>query len=200
MENAFGEVVELDFRRIQRSEPVEYSGTNPIPFFREVPAPTMDDPDAVRRVPVGSFQVPEGWREILLFFEYEPKKAAPMEFQLYGMDDSLRAFPEDTMVTFNASGVPLIARLGEDDMAIRDNANPPISYRRFLNSEFPVGFAAETGDGPKFVFENKMDFSPNERVILMLAPPRREGSIRLNVYSIHQSFEPDTSIEHSTAE
>ena len=50
-------------------------------------------------------------------------------------------------------------------------------------------FAISTKDGPKLVFENNLDYSEQYRVILMLAPPRRQSSIRIQAYSIPEFVE-----------
>lgn len=187
VEDANGDVIELNFKRIQRSDPVEYAGVNPITFFREIPAPTLDDPNAVQRIPVAQYLAPPELDEALLFFR--PARGGDktsLEFEIVGMDDSLRAFPKDSVIVINAADVPLFGRLGDANVKLVSGANPAISFRNYLNGEFPVGFAVQTEDGPKLIFENQLEFEEDYRIILLLAPPRREGSIRLNVYSIPQ--------------
>lgn len=180
-----GEVTELAFKRIQRSDLVQYAGINPVTFFREIPAPTLDDPNAVQRVTVAQFLVPQSLDEALLFFRPAlPKDGDGLPFEIIAMDDSLSAFPKDSLVAVNASDVPLFGILGGDQLNLVSGANPAISFRSFLNRDFPMGFAVQTEDGPKLVFENQLQLEKDYRIILMLAPPRREGSIRLNVYSI----------------
>lgn len=111
------------------------------------------------------------------------------------MDDSLDAFPQDSVLAFNASGVQLLARMGKENLRIVQGANTPISYERFLNKQMEVAFAVETEDGPKMVFENLLEFSDDHRIILMLGPPLRPGSMRMMVYSIPQFLEPPTPVE-----
>ncbi|MGE9295435.1 MAG: hypothetical protein ACQKBV_04020 [Puniceicoccales bacterium] len=184
-----GVVSELKFRRVQRSSPIQYHGPNPIVFFREVPAPSPEDATAIERVLVARYEVPSGIDEALLFFRAAGEPVGS-RFSVQGMDDSLEAFPGDSMVAFNATGAPLIARIGEDDHRVRPGANAAVSFREFIDEGIPVGFAVETDDGPKLVFENHLDYAENYRVILMLAPPRRQGSMRLMVYSIPETLGP----------
>ncbi len=188
-----GEVTELSLSRTRISEPIDYSGPNPIIFFREIPAPTLDDPNAVRREPLAQYLAPTTVKEGLLFFrEKQPTSTEPWLYEVYGMDFSLKAFPEDSLVTVNSTNFKLIGRLGKEGVSINEGANSAISYKQFIKDQFPVGFALETADGPKILFEKNMEFTENYRIILVLAPPRREGSIRLQVYSIPDLLRTDS--------
>ena len=174
--------VELDFNPHRRSAPVQYEGPLPLIFFRKGPPPEPDAPPA--RIPVAVYpereaDVPE---ELLLFFlpraEADPDTGTL--FQVFGMDDSLEAFPRNTLVVFNATGIPLVGKIHEDAFRSRPGASRPFALRRTLYT----GFAVETEEGPRIVFENNLEFAPDMRVILMLRPPRRPRSIRFQSYNI----------------
>jgi len=178
----------LDFRLVQRSGPYPYRGPREIVFFRERPAATPEAPDAVERTPVARTTVPREWRRALFFFdriEGEADRKNRLPYRVHAMDDSLEAFPRESVVAFNATGRTLHGRLGDRRLKLPPGPSEAIPFGA-ADGGLPAGFAVKTPDGPRVVFEHRLDFSGAYRIILMLAPPRREQSIRISVYHIPQ--------------
>lgn len=183
----------LDFRLVQRSGPYSYSGPREMVFVREVPAPNAGNPEGFTYQPLARINIPKGWNEVLFFFEeLEPDAAARnggLPYKVHMMDDSLSAFPVGSIVVFNACGARLAGKVGDKRARFNEGPAEAIDFSKAKNGALTTAFAVETADGPKLVFENRLEFSENYRVILMLAPPRRTGSIRIQVYNIPQFVE-----------
>lgn len=183
----------LEFRLVQRCGPYTYSGPREMVFVREIPAPTDEEPEAVAYEPVARVNIPKGWDEVLFFFEElapgEVDKEGKLPFKVHMMDDSLSAFPAGSLVVFNACGVPMAGKVGKERARFAPGPAEAINFSNTRDSVLTAAFAIETADGQKLVFENRLEFSENYRIILMLAPPRRAGSIRIQVYNIPQFIE-----------
>jgi hypothetical protein len=183
----------LTFRRVQRSGPYSYRGSPTIQFFRIIPSPTIEDPSAVLYEAVARATVPKGWSEVLFFFERLPDSRIQendgLPFKAHMMNDSRSAFPPRSLTVFNACGARLVGKLGDQSMQFGYGPSEPVVFRSNNGRPFSTAFAVETSDGPKVVFENDLSFDGEHRVILMLSPPRREGSIRIQAYNIAEYLE-----------
>lgn len=180
--------VALSFSRYRRSDPVEYKGTVPLVFFRQTPNPNPEEPPV--RTPVATYSMnPDNPVEDLLLFFLplpEPDPATGFPFKVFGMDDSLAAFPRDSAIIFNATGALLYGRVNGDEQVFRAGASQAFP----LGRDFDAAFAVETRDGPKLVFENVLQFSEDLRAIVMLRPPNRARSIRIVSYNIIERLDP----------
>jgi hypothetical protein len=185
----------LAFRRVQRSGPYSYSGKPTVEFFRIIPKPTVEDPNAVSYEVVGRATVPKNWKEVLFFFERIHESRIPknngMPFKIHMMNDSESAFPPGSLTVFNACGARLVGKLGDKRMQFDHGPSEPVVFRSQNERPFSMAFAVETSDGPKLVFESALEFGGEHRIILMLSPPRREGSLRIQVYNIAEYLEPN---------
>lgn len=185
-----GEPQELSFSRHRRSQAIQYTGPGRIVFFRFAPPPEPDAPPL--RLPVAVFEIDleNPVRELLLFFlpvpNPEQRKAGEPLFQLFGMDDSFEAFPRDTAIIFNATGATLYGQVNRRNQVFSAGASKPFA----LNRDFNAAFAVETRDGPRLVFENTLEFSEDLRAIVMLRPPSRARSIRIESYNILERLDP----------
>lgn len=183
----------LDFRLVQRSGPYSYSGPREMVFVKELPAPNEGNPEGVTYQTLARANIPKGWDEVLFFFEeLDPDEAdrnGGLPYKVHMMDDSLSAFPVGSLVVFNACGAKLVGQVGGERARFNEGPAKAIDFSKIEGGALTTAFAVETADGPKLVFENRLEFSENYRVILMLAPPRRTGSIRIQVYNIPQFVE-----------
>ena len=193
--------VPLTFSRYQRSAPIEYEGPAEIVFFRQSANPVPDQPPV--RTPVGVVSMDPAnpvEEALVIFLPLSPEEAggpvvSPLgqglqpqytpQFKLWVMDDSLEAFPRDSLMVFNATGARLFGSVIGQEMLIPAGATGPFDIGR----NFRAAFAIETQDGPKLVFENVLEFSGEKRVIFMLRPPKRRGSLRIQAYAITENLE-----------
>ena len=55
----------------------------------------------------------------------------------------------------------------------------------------PVAFLVETQQGSRFVYEKDLQYKENRRVILLLEPPRRKGSYKIQATSLIEILEAE---------
>ena len=173
-----GEVEELSFSRFLPSAPLRYRGPAGIIFFRLELSPTGEP----RRIPVARVEVPQGVERCLFFFRKGDDGALP--YAIDWIDDSPGAFPLDSMVLLNATGRNLIARVGNEELALPPGSSPAIPFGKIRNREIPVKLAISTASGAKLAFGNTIDAGSGGRVVLVLEAPRRAGSLRIRTYAI----------------
>ena len=183
----------LEFKLVRRSGPYSYTGLREMSFIRTVPAPTVEDPNAVRFKLLARVNIPKGWRDVLFFFEELSEQAAVenngLPYKVHMMNDSFRAFPVGSLIVFNATGRLLAGSVGGERGIYKDGPSKKVDFANKADGRISCAFAVKTTDGPKLVFESDLEYSERYRVILMLSPPRREGSIRIEAYSIPQFIE-----------
>ncbi|MEO0795348.1 MAG: hypothetical protein AAFX93_09310 [Verrucomicrobiota bacterium] len=187
VESEPGLVTELSFSNLNRSETINYHGPNPIRFFREKPAPTESDPKATKRVVVATYDLSERWDDALLMFKSLPtKNEQKHEFTVLGIDDSPGSFPRGSIIAINATNIQLIARMGKERLVIPPGPSPAFSFLPYHEDPLLISIATDSKDGPKLLFENSLTFAPDSRVLLIMKPPRKKGSLLLKVYSISE--------------
>jgi len=183
-----GRAAEVTFRRGQRSFSFRHRGGPVIHFFRK----SVDASGNEVRVPVGAATLSPQWREALLFFFPNPQwPTTGPEFFVQAMNDSRSAIPTDHLVFFNATGATLLGVFGQQEIELGVGATGPFDLGPFLDSSVPIGLVVKDGESFREVYVSRLTFSPGSRTILLLMPPRREGSYRIMVRGIYDfSSEP----------
>jgi len=160
----------------------EYRGPRQLVLFKETPAPTEENPDAIQRTPLGAVSIPEGMRNGILLVRQSPR--ADRAYDLWLVDADARHFPNNSLLVFNGTGVRLVGKVGKTQAYFQPGPATPIDLTRYQDKGIPAAFLVETEEGPKFVFEKALEYALNRRVILLLEPPRRKGSLRIQVTNL----------------
>lgn len=182
--------IPLSFNAYHRSDPINYIGPPDLVFFRLVQPNDPGLPPV--KLPVASFSVnPNNYPErILLFFVKvdNPENNSGRRFRVLGMNDTFEAFPTGKIIIFNPTDFVLQGKVNNE---VRDFGFGP-SEPFPLNASTHTAFAIETTIGPRMVFEGVFNYTEENRVILMLRPPRRRGSIRFSAHNIFERAPPTT--------
>lgn len=181
-QRAGGREQELTFRRSQRSFAFEYQGAPEMVFYRRAKDAEGND----IKVPVAMATVPIEWKQVMMFFFPNPRaEEGGPEFFVYPMNDSVEALPVDHLIFFNATGAPLLGVFGTQEIQLGMGAAGPFDLRPFLDATVPIGLVVKDGETFRKVYVSRLSFSQGSRVILLLMPPRREGSYRIMVRGIY---------------
>ncbi len=192
VETAPEQVETIEFQNYRRSASYEYNGKQPIVFFREI----INDDNTVTRFPVATVNLPNSVNEyLLLFVPTGEEKEAAGEFNIFHLNESIQAFPLDSIIIFNGAKEQLIGRVGKKNTIFSNGFSKEFDIKDFYIAEedfflVPVKFALETNEGPQIVFTNNFEFHPGQRTILILNPPDRPGSHRLKVNKLTDSLTP----------
>ena len=175
---------ELSFSRGRRSPTFTYQGPNPITFIRTDAAgePT----------PIAQANIPDTVQHALLFFRPKPEPVPDNSwaYSIEVMDDSVQAFPNNSLILFNATGQQLQGKVEAHIHALALGPSQPIRLPGNARARATmISIAINTRDGPKLAFQNTLQFPHNHRHILMLAPPPRTGSLQISAYIIQQAID-----------
>lgn len=196
-----GVATPLEFKKKRRSDTYEYKGPELMVFFRM----GVDTEGEPIRIPVGSVTVPSGVSEPLFFFI--PTKDSTEERPVYRIswiDDSLSAFPYGEVMVFNASGVELAAKIGEDQLMMAYGPSKKWPVQELVRSSrdpwVSLFFAAEVRpDEYELVYRNTVQFAENSRTIVILRPPRRPRSIKIETYLLEDYIPEILTLEGETS-
>lgn len=180
------EAVPQAFSHQRRSE-VQKAAGDTLVFTRERIDPATAKPV---RVAVARASWPAGVRTALLVFVPRATVGADgIEFDVLATDDGEEAFPADTVRLLNLAPVPLLARLGEQNHEMKPGVSPPIrladaAAKGGSSLALAVGMRTEAGLVPLYL--GPIEIRPLSRVLVLVLPPRVEGSRKVRVNVITQ--------------
>lgn len=176
------------FNRYRRSGSVTYKGTSPIIFFRI--EETSDPEIPFRKVPIARFKITEATptEDLLLLTRPNPvQKPNQPELFISGMDDSRDAFPQNTVIFMNLTSLELIGLVNEERADFPKGPSIPFS----LTTTFKTSVIFDDTKDFHFLLDNSFSFEDDSRVILVLQPPKRKGSLRIRCRYIVDTSSPE---------
>lgn len=182
------EIDTLSLGKFMKGRVHEYQGPASLVFFREEPDPLPNKPENKIRIPVAQTTIPSGIEEALLILTPAGGNSN-REFFIHIVNADPTNFPINSIRVFNATGVRLAGRVGSDNKNFNPGISPPFSLEPFIDEGIPVAFLVETNEGPKFVYEKDLEYARDRRVILLLEPPRRKGSYKIQATNIIERVE-----------
>ena len=183
-----GEVATLSLGKFIKSRVHEYEGPNQLVFFREIPEPIPQDPTRIKRKPVGIIQIPANIEEAVLIFAPSPSNPSA-EFAITFISADAEDFPSNSIRVLNKTGARLVGKVGQENLFFENGVSKPFDFGDYFDGGIPVAFLVETDEGPKFVFEKKLEYAANRRVILLLQPPKRKGSYKIQATNLIEVLE-----------
>lgn len=191
-----GEVFELlEFHRTHRSiRTYQYKGPLAFSIYVENPSYVATDPLSLPYIKISESAPPTSAKRQLIIFAASPlnRESSDPErrFTLYHIDDSPEAFRRNTIVVINTTRAELYGSVADYRINLPTGHSRPIPYSSSSSSNAAtnISFALETKNGAKLVMSNDLKIPNNRRVILILEPPRRPGSLRISVRMLSESI------------
>ena len=177
---------ELEFFSSARSRLYEYEGPNPIIFFRETPAPTNEDPNAVNRAKVAELTLPQEGGEFLFIF-FPDSIGDNEKYQIYPLDDSKSELPRGSIRLFNATSFQLEGVFGQNKISL---APGPSEAYRVLGSSMSLGLGIRYADRFYMSYDGPVALETDSRGLFILFPPFVTGSAMLQTRYLRDS-EPE---------
>ena len=174
---------ELEFFSSARSKLYEYEGPNPIIFFRETPAPTMEDPNAVNRTKVAELSLPDEGGEFLFIFFPESSRDNE-KYQIYSLDDSKSELPNGSIRLFNATSFLLEGVFGQNKIKL---APGPSKAYRLQGNSMSLGLGFRYEDKFHMSYNGPINLETNSRGLFMIFPPFVKGSAILQTRYLRDS-------------
>lgn len=182
------EIDTLSLGKFMKGRVHEYQGPATLTFFREELAPLPNDPENTTRIPVARNLIPSGVEKAILILTTASTDSG-YEFNVHFVDADPSSFPINSIRVFNATGVRLAGKVGTQNRYFEPGISDSFSLNPFIDEGIPVAFLVETNEGPKFVFEKDLEYTENRRVILLLEPPRRRGSYKIQATNLIERAE-----------
>ena len=162
----------LTFYSSARSEKYQYEGVNPIIFFKETPAPTPENPDAVTRNKVAEVNIPTPGGEYLFIF-FSDYRGDQEAYKIYPLNDSTQALPYGAIRLFNATSFTLEGVLGKERIKLEPG---PSKFYRVGNGLVSLGLGFRHGDKFHQSFNSPLELNNDARGLMMIFPPFVKGS------------------------
>lgn len=175
-----GVPVKLTFRVNGRSAPFKALPGKPLVFASEKTDPATQRKTYVPAAEV-SWPVAGATKALLVFGVGTAADGAPV-VRVMALDDGVEAFPLRTVRVFNATGRPLLGKVGSFEGELPVGVSPPRAYP--VKSEdpaqigsFPMAFAiAEAGAEPRLLYSGHGEAWPLGRSLVFLLPPKEAGA------------------------
>lgn len=197
-----GDPVLLDLSPHRRSKTQQATGSTLV-FIRQridpetgLPLPPPKSPAAETKppVPVARVTLPAGMSNTVLMFMPRAKPGDDgIEFDVVPIDDSLEAFPSDTLRVLNLTPVPLQAHLGDKQIEIKPGLSPALSLLEVRKPDATVvPFAlsvSQVGAKPRPLYRGAIEARPNSRTLVTVHPPGTPDSRKMRVSVVLQTVE-----------
>ena len=177
----------LTFWSYERSPKHRFKGLSPMEFYRKEMLANGDvSYQVVATTPV------ESRAEDLLLFFHAIKPETPgskQEFQILALDEGRQVFPLDTVTFVNATGANLEGVFGNKPIFLKHGISAPYDLKPFFKEETLIGLAVQYEGNLQKVLHSKWSFYPDYREIVLLLPPGKAGSLRIQAFRISQHRE-----------
>jgi len=193
--NSGTEFHELTFHRTHRSPTTyTYEGPRQFSIFVRNSDFNPEDPLSPAFIAVASHKLKEiGGRRLLILSAghgNREKADANRSFRIFELNDSPDHFERNSIIVLNATGARLFGMVSEQRITLPTGFSEPIPYEGSVGSAGAtrIAFALETKAGPKLVMSNDLKLPNNRRILLILQPPRRPNSLRIDVRMLSESI------------
>lgn len=183
----------LAFNRQRRSPALAGPRNGSITFHRRQTNPDTGKPEYL---PVAQGVWPADVTTAL--FVFMPRAAsAPGEpqFDVFACDDGLETFPPETLRVVNTTRATFKARVGLETLDIPPGPSRIFSTTAFIppNEEapdpgMPLYLAVQGESGAFLLYDAPLSVGSRTRVLLLVLPPVKAGSSRIQVRAIHQTI------------
>ncbi len=174
-----GEIQHLHAPIDQRSEEFYYCGTKDLIFYDS----SLKEG---KGVPVARVTARDQWREMLFLGQYVAETAV---LNLYAIDDSEAAHPQNSIRLINLSGRPLGGLVGRQEVVLnegRDHVVPATNTGEFIS----IQFACKTTRSTKWerFMSTAIEARQNGRILIVFYPseqddPSGEREVSFKLYS-----------------
>jgi len=173
-EPVYSRALKLSMNTRERSDYLRYRGVNPMPIYSK----GKDEEGKDILIPEYSVQFDGRSGQWLVMLDKVRDEAAPPH-RSFVMAYNEREFPEGSLLFFNTTNAKFYGVLGKERVDINPGANTPMDISQYYDSEIPVGLVVEDGEQVHKVLYSKIRFFPERRTLMILRPPKREGSYRI---------------------
>lgn len=182
-----GEAFEpVRFNPYGRSEKISAAVGQEMHFYRSLEAADLGASPAYR--PLASLALSSGVTDFLFLFisqRSHSNRDGSEGVAVFALDDGRRAIPADHLTFFNATGLPLHGSINDSAVHLGLGQSRPIRIDPEGGAvALALSVVHEGASHPVLI--NRLRFSSSRRTLLLLLPPRRAGSLRIQSFRISE--------------
>ncbi|MFH1499099.1 MAG: hypothetical protein ABII82_14885 [Verrucomicrobiota bacterium] len=181
-------------RRARSAEQRLVSGSAEVVFARRVANP---ETGLIENQVVSRVAWPAGAERALFVLAPRTTPEGQGIVEALACDDGLEKFPPQSLRVVNATRAVFQGLVGRGQMQIGTGVTAPVKTDDFIPAHeeapdpgMPLRLALATDKGVKTLYAVNLSVSPNDRVLLVVAPPAKAGSMRLKVSVVHDVVAP----------
>ena len=182
----------VPFKAKQRSTQFEatLSSENPVLAFYRKQTTALEQPDAPVFSKVGSVRLESGMQDVLLIFIPNPADDSNQKFLIHKVPDSKNAFPTGSLSILNLTGTEIIGKFHQTNVKLKSGFCSPAGALSAEGQTF-VQIAVPSPSGYHMVYRHHLRIHPEKRALLILSPPARRGSLRIEGHLLMESPSPE---------
>ncbi|MGJ8652906.1 MAG: hypothetical protein ACSHX8_06495 [Opitutaceae bacterium] len=166
----------IDFKPKSRSSVYQahVSTENNTLFFYD----TVVTPENASEHPaIASVRINPAWKNVLLIFSKSPN-SSNSTYEITAIDDSPTALPFGHIRVVNLTGLGIVGAIDNKRVDI-DNDAASRSQKVQKHEKIEIAIAAESSTRAHLLYKNTLQVSALSRTLLLLRPPKRNGSIKI---------------------
>jgi hypothetical protein len=174
--NPAGDLTQLSFKKKSRTEAytTKISAEDNYLYFYPKRSPDLEDPILL---PITRTWIDPKWRSPLLLIS-DISTNDSVRYSITAFEDSYASFPPGSLKVVNISGVEIIGVIDGSRVTL-NNSQASRSFKINDNEKIQVIIAAESSTRHHLLYKNTLSLNNNTRSLLILRPPRRNGSVKI---------------------
>lgn len=177
-------------RRSRSAEQRLSSGSTEVVFGRRVSDPQTGQ---VSNQVLARVAWPAGAERALVVLAPRTTADGQRVVEAMACDDGLESFPPQSLRVVNTTRAVFHGLIGSRQMEVGAGASVPVKTDEFIpayeeapDAGIPLRLAISTEKGPKILYSVNLSVMPQDRVLVVVAPPAKPGSMRLGVSVVHE--------------
>lgn len=114
------------------------------------------------------------------------------EFLCFAVDDRNSSIPWNKLTFLNLTGAEMAGVIGNEQIRLGAGLSEPIDLEPYFGKkDILVGLTVRYLDSQRIVLESRQRFEPDVRLLYVLLPPERAGSLDIGAFKIVDQSNPE---------
>jgi hypothetical protein len=174
--NSTGELIKLNFKKKSRTEAyaTKISAEDNFLYFYTIRSPGLEESQLVT---IARAWIDPKWKSPLLIIS-EISTSDSVGYSITAFEDSNVSFPYGSFKVVNLVGRKIIGSIGGNRVTL-NNSQASRSFELKADGKISVTIAGESSSRHHLLYKNKLLLNENSKSLLILRPPRRNGSVKI---------------------
>ena len=171
-----GELIKINFKQKSRTEvyATKISAEDNFLYFYPKRSQVLEESQLV---PIARAWIDPKWKSPLLIIS-EISTSDSVRYSITTLEDSNVSFPYGSLKVVNLVGRKIIGLIGGNRVTL-NNSQASRSFELNDDGKISVTIAGESSSRHHLLYKNKLLLNENNKSLLILRPPRRNGSVKI---------------------